>query len=233
MAKLPNGCTIEKVKDSRGKILAYELRQGDRIWREPTEAQALAAREADFQRSTEEDSAPIILESPTDDPSEIALCGFRVLGAWRYSFIRKTVPSYGPKKLECHGGSGEYLTREKCERAMRSHAAQLAVRIGPYAEGCEVLADGLDYLDASLGGVSTAEDFREQMIHVAYCRADNFANGKGMPDGTPMSPASQYRHDAIECERRRVHDVYKVLSRESMFRYNVAESFRQGRLVSR
>ena len=233
MAKLPNGCTIEKVKDSRGKILAYELRQGDRVWREPTEAQALAAREADIQRSTEEDNAPIILESPTDDPSEIALCGFRVLGAWRYSFVRKTVPSYGPKKLECHGGSGEYKTRAECERSMRSHAAQMAVRIGPFDEGCEVLADGLDYLDASLSGVNTAEDFREQMIHVAYCRAYNYANGKGMPDGAPMAPASQYRQDAIECERKRIHDVYKVLSREPMFRYNVAESFRQGRLVSR
>jgi hypothetical protein len=232
MAKLPHGCTIEKVKDSRGKILAYELRQGDRHWSAPTEAQALAAREADIQRACEEYNTPIILESPTDDPTEL-LCGFRVLGAWRYSLIRKEIARTGTKKLECHGGYGEYKTRAECERAMRSDAARLAIRIGPYAEGCEVLADGLDYLDASLSGVNTAEDFREQMIHVAYCRADHFARDKGMPDGAPMSPASQYRHDAIECERKRIHDVYKVLSREPIFRYNVAESFRQGRLVSR
>ena len=232
MAKLPHGCTIEKVKDSRGKILAYELRQGDKVWREPTAVQAIEAREADIQRTTEESDLPIVLESPTDDPTEL-VCGFRVLGAWRYSLIRKEIARTGTKKLECHGGYGEYKTRAECERAMRSDAARLAIRIGPFSEGCEVLVDGLYYLDASLGGVNTAEDFREQMIHVAYCRADNYANGKGMPDGAPMSLASQYRNEAIECERKRTHDVYKVLSREPMFRYNVAESFRQGRLVSR
>lgn len=231
MAKLPHGCTIEKVKDSRGKILAYELRQGSKVWREPTAAQAIEAREADIQRTTEESDLPIMLVNPTDDPTESALCGFRVLGAWRYGFVRK--PTAHGLGLDCFGGSGEYKTRAECERSMRCHAAQMAVRIGPFSEGCEVLADGLYYLDASLGGVNTAEDFREQMIHVAYCRAYNYANGKGMPDGAPMSPASQYRQDAIECERKRIHDVYKVLSREAMFRYNVAESFRQGRLVSR
>ena len=172
-----------------------------------------------------------MLVNPTDDPTEIALCGFRVLGAWRYGFVRK--PTAHGLGLDCFGGSGEYKTRAECERSMRSDAARLAIRIGPCAEGCEVLADGLDYLDASLGGANTAEDFREQMIHVAHCRADHFARDKGMPDGAPMSLASQYRNEAIECERKRIHDVYKVLSREPMFRYNVAESFRQGRLISR
>lgn len=230
--KAPKGCALKAVKAPKGKILCYELTQGDKVWREPTAAQAIEAREADIQRTTEESDLPIVLESPTDDPTEL-VCGFRVLGAWRYSLIRKEIARTGTKKLECHGGYGEYKTRAECERAMRSDAARLAIRIGPYAEGCEVLADGLDYLDASLSGVNTAEDFREQMIHVAYCRAYNFANGEGMSDGAPMSPASQYRHNAIECERKRIHDVYMVLSREPMFRYNVAESFRQGRLVSR
>lgn len=229
--KAPKGCVLKVVKSPKGKILCHELTQGDKVWREPTAAQAIAAREEDIQRVTEESDFPILLTSPTDDPAEIALLGYRVLGAWRYGFVRK--PTAHGLDLDCFGGSGEFKTRAECERSMRCHAAQMAVRIGPFSEGCEVLADGLDYLDASLGGVSAAEDFREQMIHVAYCRADNFANGKGMSDGAPMSPASQYRHDAIECERKRIHDVYMVLSHEPMFRYNVAESFRQGRLVTR
>ena len=229
--KAPNGCALKAVKAPKGKILCYELTQGDKVWRDRTAAQAIEAREADIQRTTEESDLPIVLESPTDDPTEIALCGFRVLGAWRYGFVRK--PTAHGLGLDCFGGSGEYKTRAECERSMRSDAARLAIRIGPCAEGCEVLADGLDYLDASLGGANTAEDFREQMIHVAYCRADHFARDKGMPDGAPMSLASQYRNEAIECERKRIHDVYKVLSREPMFRYNVAESFRQGRLISR
>ena len=230
--KAPNGCALKAVKAPKGKILCYELTQGDKVWRDRTAAQAIEAREADIQRTTEESDLPIVLESPTDDPTEL-VCGFRVLGAWRYSLIRKEIARTGTKKLECHGGYGEYKTRAECERAMRSDAARLAIRIGPCAEGCEVLADGLDYLDASLGGANTAEDFREQMIHVAYCRADHFARDKGMPDGAPMSLASQYRNEAIECERKRIHDVYKVLRSEPMFRYNVAESFRQGRLISR
>jgi hypothetical protein len=229
--KAPKGCTLKAVKAPKGKILCYELTQGDKVWREPTAAQAIEAREADIQRTTEESDLPIMLVNPTDDPTEIALCGFRVLGAWRYGFVRK--PTAHGLGLDCFGGSGEYKTRAECERSMRCHAAQMAVRIGPFSEGCEVLADGLDYLDASLSGVNTAEDFREQMIHVAYCRADHFARDKGMPDGAPMSPASQYRHDAIECERKRIHDVYMALRGVPTYRYNVAESFRQGRLVSR
>lgn len=228
MAKLPNGCTIEKVKDSRGKILAYELRQGDKHWSAPTEAEALAARETDIQRACEECNSPIVLESPTDDPAEL-LCGFRVLGAWRYSLIRKEV-ARTDKKLECHGGYGEYKTRAECERHMRIDAARLAVRIGPFAEGCEVLSDGLDYLDRSANEV---EDFREQRCHVAFCQADAMARGKGLADDVPMSPASQYRDEAIGIERKRIHDVYMALRGVPTYRYNMAESFRQGRLVSR
>ena len=233
MAKLPNGCTIEKVKDSRGKILAYELRQGDRHWSAPTEAEALAARETDIQRATEECDFPILLTSPTNDPTEIALLGYRVLGAWRYGFVRK--PTAHGLDLECFGGSGEYKTRAECERSMRCHAAQMAVRIGPFDGGSEIICDGLAYLVHEVGHrVNSIKEFHDQMVYVAYCRAHEIAKAKKLESGFPRSEAAEFTDAAQEAERRRIHEVYTVLNEGcAAYAYNVAESFRQGRLVSR
>ena len=103
--KAPNGCALKAVKAPKGKILCYKLTQGDKVWRDRTAAQAIEAREADIQRATEESDLPIMLVNPTDDPTEIALCGFRVLGSWRYGFVRK--PTAHGLGLDCFGGSGE------------------------------------------------------------------------------------------------------------------------------
>ena len=52
--KAPNGCALKAVKAPKGKILCYELTQGNKVWREPTAVQAIEARGADIQRTTEE-----------------------------------------------------------------------------------------------------------------------------------------------------------------------------------
>ena len=231
--KAPKGCTLKAVKAPKGKILCYELTQGDKVWREPTAAQAIEAREADIQRATEESDLPIMLVNPTDDPTEIALCGFRVLGAWRYGFVRK--PTAHGLGLDCFGGSGEYKTRAECERSMRCHAAQMAVRIGPFDGGSEIIRDGLAYLIHEVGHrVNTIAEFRDQMVYVTYCRASSIAKAKKLESGFPTSESALYIDYEQELERRRIHEVYMVLNQGcAAYAYNVAESFRQGRLVSR
>lgn len=180
--KLPTGVTVTKNKDVRGKrILSYTVKQGRKEWHGKSEAEALAAREADIAQACEEYHDPIVLESPhPDEPNTVMIAHF-ALGGWRYGFYRMSPKEGQPHTFYASGIGSGYRTRRECERRMRCHAADIAIRIGPAPEYA-ILSDGCDYLQDSS---CEHEDITNALVKAAYVRGHVIARARGLALGAP------------------------------------------------
>lgn len=228
--KVPNGCTMEKVKDPRGKILGFNLTQGRKTWTAKTETEALAAREADIANMCADYGDPIILDSP-DGNLEERMIAYSTIQGWRYGFARKHPDQRSIfvdyRNVEhAVNGNGNYATRQECERRMRCHAADIAIRLGP-APDFAVLDDGLDYLrDGSI----ELEDIFNQLDKVAWCRAQAVGKARGMKFGDPYADGEILVSEYRNAERKRIANVYQSL-KGVYWRFDAIASFRAGELV--
>lgn len=228
--KVPTGCTMEKVKDPRGKILGFNLTQGRKTWTAKTKAEALAAREADIANMCADYGDPIILDSP-DGNLEERMIAYSTIQGWRYGFARKHPDQRSIfvdyRNVEHYlNGNGNYATRQEVERRMRCHAADCAIKIGS-APDFSVLCDGLDYLRSSCVEL---EDIFVQLEKVARCRAQQIGTHRGLKFGNPYDAGEVLIDEYRNAERKRIAQVYQSL-RGVSFRFDIIASFRAGELI--
>lgn len=214
--KVPNGCTVEKVKTVRNKVTGYELRQGVKSWSGKTVADAIAARDAEIADACAEYAHPIILPSPhSDDPIGSVVVAYLTIGGWWYGFARPYYVAGEPatERQYTISGSGFYRTRRECERKMRCHAADIAIRIGPAPE-CAVLCDGFAYLRGC--SAIDVEDVKAHCVRLAVTRAYHVAKARGMRFGTPSDDGDRFVAQAGNAESCRVHEI---ASKQSHYTY--------------
>lgn len=210
MPKLPEGVTVTTLKNMRGRVTGYKVKQGQWTWSAETAEEALASREADIAHTFSLlNVAPIILPSPVADEPEAMLVAYFAVEGWNYGFMRPPlIDDPGRVQPRSIGSSGNFRTRRECERRMRCHAAQLAIRLGP-APTFEVIADGLDWLDSD---TCETQDVVDQLVRVAMDRAHKAAKDSKLELGFPGATVEVYVADAAARERRRIQAIGHVPS---------------------
>lgn len=163
--------TVETV--GRGKSRQVLVRQGRHQWTGKDLRLALVAREADLNRMlAERFTDPVCIRMPDGD-TLVAHCG---LEGWNYQHYRAEPTANGEVELRYGGSIQTGRDRHKCERDMRRHAADLAVKIGAESDGWPVVCDGLSYLKAS---VCEVEDIVDQLAKVCFVRGFMIAKARG------------------------------------------------------
>ena len=166
--------TVESV--GRGKARQVLVRQGPHQWLGKDLKNALAQRNADIDRMlAERYTDPVLLRLP-DGEIAVAHCA---LGGWNYQKYEAAPRPNGEVQLRYGGSYQTGRSRHACERDMRRHAADLAIKIGAESDGWPILCDGLIYLRDS---VCEAEDISAQLARVAFVRGFLVAKARGLSD---------------------------------------------------
>lgn len=205
--KVPNGCEMKVKKDVRGRrILGYELTQGAHCWIGKTEAEAIAAREADIAKIFADSMAPIVLPTPHKEDIGGIMIGYPDAGGWWYGFARPHTSADGKPLMYYHhsvSARGIYATRRECDREMRTHAARIAIEIGPAPE-CAIVCDGYAYLRSEAVRV---EDIVRHNIQIAKDHARKIAESCSMKFGFPRADGEEFVSYAEQAESCRQHEI--------------------------